>query len=151
MTKEYLLESASKLTQPQEKYAKEFEENKQRFAVLLNEKMTTRSDLEKLVGAENVEMMQDNSRNLFRFMSSMFTEYNPNIFVNTLLWVFRAYRFHGFSITFWSANVDTIFEILSEELSDGAKREILPFFNWIIINIPKFVDITDKQLEEENK
>lgn len=47
--------------------------------------------------------------------------------------------------------MDTIAEILSNELSDGAKREILPFFDWIIVNIPKFVDITDKHLKENDK
>ncbi len=147
----YLNESAAKLQQPSMKSAQEFDDYQHTFADLLNKRMAAREDVDKLIGRENLSMMQDNSRNLFRFMSSMFKEYDPKIFVNTLLWVFRAYRAHGFKIIFWSANVDTITEILSEKLPDNAKKEILPFFDWIIINIPKFVDITDEQLKEENK
>lgn len=148
---QYLYDSAEKLKQPQKKFAKDFEKNQYKFAELLNNNMSSRKDIEKLVGKGNLDMMQDNSRNLFRFMSSMFLEYDPKVLVNTLLWVFRAYRAHGFKIIFWSANVDTIAEILSKELSEEAKKEILPFFDWIIINIPKFVDITDKQLKEDSK
>lgn len=141
--KENLLESAKKLNQPPLEYAEEFNQNKDKLAAELSKRMSSREDIERLVGTGNASMMEDNSRNLSRFMGSLFMGYNPEVFVETMIWVFRSYRSHGFQLAFWSANVDTYTEIMKEELSPEAYKSIYPFFDWIIVNIPIFTKLTD--------
>lgn len=150
MTKNELIESASRLNVPGTTSLEEFSQKTESLAAELNLRMTARKDLEKLVGKDNTDMMQDNSRNMVRFMSSLMTQYDPLTFVETCMWVFKSYRNHGFQVTYWPAHVDTFIEIMKEQLSETGYSEIYPFFNWIIVNIPAFVKLTDEDIREIN-
>jgi hypothetical protein len=105
-----------------------------------------RPDLAKLVGKGNEQMAEDNNRNFPRFMFSLFSEYQPAVFVETVLWVFRAYRSHGFQTTYWAANLNIWVDLLQKELSADAWTQIYPFYNWLIVNIPVFTAVTDIDL-----
>ena len=146
MNLQYLLQSARQLRQPAAAAAAEFEGARDGLAEELTRRMSARPDLEKLIGPGNLPMMQDNSRNFCRFMGSMFNAYEPEVLAQTALWVFRAYRSHGFQTTYWPANLDTFVEIARERLSPAAFAEVYPFFQWLIVNIPTFVKISDEQL-----
>ncbi len=146
MNHEHLRQSASQLRQPKTEAAAEFSNLRDALADELNRRMSARSDLEKLIGPGNLPMMQDNSRNFCRFMSTLFLAYEPEVLTQTVLWVFRAYRSHGFNTTYWPANIDTFIEILRERTTPETFREVYPFFEWLIVNIPIFVKISDEQL-----
>ena len=141
--KEQLLKTATDLKQPPASAAYEFSQKREQLAAMGNQIMADRPDLEKLVGPGNQQMAEDNNRNLARFMEAMFSAYNPEVFVETVLWVFRAYRAHGFQTTYWPANLDIWVEIMKQELSKETFEAIYPFFNWLIINIPIFVKCTE--------
>jgi hypothetical protein len=81
-------------------------------------------------------------------MLSLFSDYQPAVFVETVLWVFRAYRSHGFQTTYWAANLNIWVDLLQKELSEDAWQQIYPFYNWLIVNIPVFTAITDTDLPE---
>jgi hypothetical protein len=144
----YLLQTAKLLQQPSASTAAEFESVREGLAEELSRQMMTRSDLAKLIGDGNLPMMQDNSRNFTRFMGAMFLAYEPEVLVQTVLWVFRAYRSHGFHTTYWAANIDTFVELARTRLTPSAFAETHPFFGWILVNIPTFVKISDEQLSE---
>lgn len=147
--KEKLLASAQKLIPPSEKARKEFNA---KIGILVdkgNKSMAARPDLDKLIGAENLEMAENNNSNFARFMDSMFVAYDPSILVETVLWVFKAYRSHGFLPTYWAANLDIWLRMLEKELSDESFKAISPFYNWIVVNIPIFVKLTDECLSVE--
>ena len=144
----YLIETAQQLRQPSAAAAAEFEASRDSLAEELSRQMAARPDLEKMIGAGNLPMMQDNSRNFCRFMGTMFLAYEPEVLAQTALWVFRAYRAHGFRTTYWPANLDTCVEILRARLAPATFSEIYPFFQWLIVNIPTFVKISDDQLAE---
>lgn len=146
MTKQLLLESSAMLNKPNTSAADEFDKKQDQLSAQLNARMGSRSDLDRLIGEGNLSMMEDNSRNLCRFMSSLFVAYEPLVLVETVLWVFRAYRSHGFHTTYWAANLDTLIELMRDELSPESFSEIYPFFDWLIVNIPSFVFISDQQL-----
>lgn len=147
MNTKALIESASRLNPPSTTSTAEFEAKRERLADALNQRMRARPDLERLIGAGNQPMMEDNSRNFGRFMGSLFRAYDPQVLVDTALWVFRAYRAHGFQICYWPANLDTFVEISRDELSDATFAEIYPFLEWLIVNIPAFVADSDRALE----
>jgi hypothetical protein len=146
LNQDYLIETARRLVQPQPDAAHEFESQRDALAEELNRQMGARPDLDKLIGPGNLAMMQDNSRNFGRFMGTMFHGYEPEVLVNTALWVFRAYRSHGFQTTYWAANLDSFVEILRQRLTPAAFQAVYPFFDWLIVNIPLFVRISDQQL-----
>ena len=74
-------------------------------------------------------MTEDNNRNFSRFMESVFNHYQAEVLVETVLWVFRAYRSHGFQTTYWPANLNTWIEILKKEMSEKAFEAIYFFIN----------------------
>ena len=149
ITREGLLATASELKQPPREAADEFGAKRERLAAEGNRRMGARADLERLVGSGNESMAADNNRNFARFMESVFCHYQPEVLLETVLWVFRAYRSHGFQTTYWSANLDTWVELLREELSEEAFAAVYPFYDWLIVHIPWFVKLTDEQLAEK--
>jgi hypothetical protein len=148
MTLAYLVETAHQLRQPSAAATAEFEASRDSLAEELNRQMAARPDLEKLIGTGNLPMMLDNSRNFCRFMGTMFLAYEPEVLAQTALWVFRAYRSHGFRTTYWPANLDTFVEIVRVRLAATTFDELYPFYQWLIVNIPTFVKISDEQLAE---
>lgn len=148
---EQLLASAQKLTPPPEKACEEFSGKISMLVAQGNTIIAARPDLDRLVGADNREMAENNNSNFARFMESMFTEYDSATLVETVLWVFRAYRSHGFHTTYWSANLDTWKKMLEKELSEETFVSISPFYNWLIVNIPLFVKITDESLSGKSE
>jgi hypothetical protein len=113
----------------------------------MNQKMESRSDLLDMVGAGNVEMMKDNHANHARFLESIFTQHSPEVLVDTVLWVFRAYRSRNFSSTYWAAQLNTWIEIYKKELSSECFQEIYPYYNWMQINIPSFNQLAEEKLD----
>lgn len=146
MKKDHLIASAEELKQPSAITAEEFEEKSDFLASEMNRLMGLRADLVKLIGDGNSAMMEDNHRNHARFMSSEFHLFQPVVLVETVLWVFRAYRTHGFHLTYWPAQLDQWIVLFKVHLSPVAFKEIYPFYNWMIVNQPAFVIESDKEI-----
>lgn len=143
MNLDYLNHSALQLRQPDPEASREFELQRDALAAELNLQMSARPDLDRLIGPGNLAMMQDNSRNFCRFMSVQFQGYEPHVLVQTALWVFRAYRAHGFQTTYWPANLDTFIEILRDKTTPATFEQVYPFFQWLVVNIPTFVTLSE--------
>lgn len=139
-----LIRTASKLKQPAAEATIEFEGCRESLSSEMNRLMASRSDINQLIGIENIQMMEDNHRNHLRFMAAIFLDYQPEVLVETVLWVFRAYRSHGFQLTYWPAQLDQWVELFRNHLSDTTFKEIYPFYNWMIINQPLFVLESDR-------
>jgi len=151
MTKEELLTSAAILQQPSPEIAQSFERLGDRLALELNQRLVERVDIDKLVGPDNLEMMQNNSRNMIRFMGSLFYHYEPAILVDTALWVFKTYRAHGFQVTYWPAYLDTFMAVLRQNLPCSDFEAVCPFFHWLIVNIPSFTGLSEKMSADDLK
>lgn len=147
MDKTFLLNTANQLLQPSKSSCQEFSDKLGNLISKMNGRMLDRKDLAELVGENNIEMMKDNHSNHARFMESVFTEYNPAVLVDTVLWVFRAYRSRNFSSTYWAAQLNNWIEIYKEELSDGCFKEIIPFYQWMQVNIPIFNALAEQDID----
>lgn len=143
MTKKQLIATAETLHQPPVQAAQEYEEKREKMAVRINQRLEQRADLETLIGPNNVEMMRDNHRNHARFIASLLASYSPEVLVETVLWVFRAYRSHGFQLTYWPAQLDAWVDVLREELTNASFDAIYPFYHWMIIHQAHFVALSD--------
>ena len=150
MDKNLLLDRAGKLLQVSLNSAQEYQQKADRLITKMNERMLERPDIESLVGKNNIDMMKDNHANHIRFIASILKNQNADVLVETVLWVFRAYRSHGFTTNYWAAQLNTWMIILKEELSPVCFNEVYPYYEWMQINIPIFVKISDENLEASN-
>jgi len=144
MNKKELIAAAETLSQPNAAAAGEFENLRGSLTGRVMERMRQRTDLEKLIGDGNEAMLADNAANMARFMASMFQQYDPVIFVETIHWVFRTYRAHGFNLAFWPAFLNTWMEEITALLAPDTVEQLNPFYRWIQIKIPIFTMITDQ-------
>jgi hypothetical protein len=147
MTKETLLKSASELKQPTKKAKEEFSTKMNTLVAKMNEIMLDRADIKNLVGDDNIEMMKDNHANHARFMDSIFVNYEPEVLVDTVLWVFRAYRSRNFTSTYWAAQLNAWMTMYKNELSEDCQKEILPYYNWMQVNIPVFNKLAEEDID----
>ena len=146
MTREELLASARRLVPPPTFAADEYERKQEGLAAELNRILGAREDLDELIGPHNRAMMEDNHRNHARFIASLLHSFSPEVLVDTVLWVFRAYRCHGFHLTYWPAQLDTWVVVLKRELTPEAYQAIYPFYLWMIVNQPAFATLSDALL-----
>jgi hypothetical protein len=135
------------LKQVSSEAAAEYASKRERLVDLLNQKMLGRADLKNLVGEDNIDMMKDNHANHARFLESIFVQHEPEVLVDTVLWVFRAYRSRNFSSTYWAAQLNAWIELYKQELSPVGFAEIYPYYNWMQIHIPTFNKLAEENLE----
>jgi hypothetical protein len=147
MNRDELIKSAITLNQVSQECAAEYREMKEILADLMNRKMCARPDCSELVGENNIEMMKDNHANHVRFMESIFTQFSPEVFTDTVLWVFRAYRARHFGSAYWSAAMNSWIEICREELSETCFKAIYPYYQWMQVHIPAFNTLAEQNPE----
>lgn len=148
--KQLLLDSAEKLSQVSIQASNEYEAKADFITNMINTKILERSDLEELIGKTNLDMMRDNHANHVRFILSILKNKNSIVLVDTVLWVFRAYRSHGFTTNYWAAQINGWIEILKESFTPESYKEIYPYYEWLQINIPLFVLVSDEKLDSAN-
>ncbi len=150
MDRNYLLTTAGLISQVSNKAYDEYLQKSEQLVSQLNLLMLGREDINELIGEKNILMMQDNHSNHARFIASILKYYNPEVFVDTVLWVFRAYRSHGFTTNYWASQLNNWIWLLKQNLTENSYNEIYPYYEWMQINIPIFVNVSDSQLDLPN-
>jgi hypothetical protein len=142
MDKKFLLETARRLIQVSAQSADEFLEKSELLNLRINAVMMADQDLENLIGSNNLGMMKDNHTNHVRFIASILKNPKPEVFVETILWVFRTYRSHSFTPNYWIVQLKSWLIILKEELSPECYSEVLPYYIWMETNVPVFLKVS---------
>ncbi len=146
MDKDYLMRSLDAMVSFDEESALAYEKNIDKLIGDVNQDLEEREDIVELIGGKrNLEMMKDNHTNHARFILSMLKNYNAAVMVETVLWVFRAYRVRGFSDLYWAAQLNSWLGSLGSHLSEKHYRNIRPIYDWMLVNIPNFVAIADEE------
>lgn len=127
----------------------EFAEKKDLLVVLVDQRLLERPDIKALVGQENLQMMKDNHANHALFMESLLRNYHPEVLVNSVLWVFRAYRSRRFHPNYWTAQLNAWVEMIKQELSPESAAAILPIYQWMIEHIPQFTHLSSAAADDE--
>lgn len=148
MDRENLIQSARALAAVDNQAIEELTAKRDIIADQMNKRMLARPDVEQLVGANNIAMMCDNHANHIKFVLSILRHPNAEVLVDTVLWVFRSYRSRGFHQNYWAAQLNTWLTIFRDALSPPTYEALLPLYNWLIVNIPHFTNLSDRQLEE---
>lgn len=143
MNKRDLFLSAARLTPPSRPAIVAYKKHQEHMTREVTRRLLSRPDLDSLVGAGNRPMMEDSVRNHARFMESLFAAYDHRMFVETILWVYRAFRAHGFKMAYWAAQLSEWQTVLRETLQSEDVDEILPFYEWMMENQPAFGVLTE--------
>ena len=147
--KERLVKTANELPPFSEGAYKEYEDNIPKMVSELNEILLNREDIELLAGNKvNIEMMKDNHNNHAHFIASILKNFDSEVLIDTILWVFRAYRSRQFHTNYWAAQLNAWRSIIPKNLSEKAAQNIIPLYHWMQINIPAFTELSDKELTE---
>ncbi len=146
MNKQKLLHAAEALRPVSSIAARNYSDCKDSLAAEVSSILLQRQDLERLIGAGNQAMMEDNHRNHARFIASLLEAFDPQVLVETILWVFRAYRSHGFNLTYWPAQLDAWLRVLPLHLTPEAFSEIEPLYRFMLFNQPAFAALSDQSL-----
>lgn len=144
MNKEELVKKAGAIPPPTRDTALEYTARSEQLAAEINRLFSSRPDLESLIGPGNLNMMQENHRNHTRFMSALLMDFQPEALVETVLWVFRAYRSHGFQLTYWPAQLDAWVQILKKNLHPESFTAVYPIYHFMIINQPVFARLSNQ-------
>jgi len=150
MNSNNLTETAKKLESVSQEVVTEYHYKMEKLVASVNAKMLDRKDVEQLIGSNNKEMMKDNHANHARFIYSIIYKPNPEVLVNSVLWVFKTYRSHGFSENYWTAQLNCWMAVLQEQLSTQGYKQIAPLYNWLQTNIAHFIELSNKQIQLEN-
>jgi len=142
MKKEDLVASAEKLPPFPATAAAEFGEKRQALVSQVNSLMASRADIETLVGPENMEMMKNNHANHGLFIESMLETFDPNVLVETILWVFTAYKSRNFHDNYWVAQLNSWITAIESSLSNESAESVMKLYHWMVIHIPQFSAIT---------
>lgn len=145
MNREWLIESATALKQVNPNVVAEYVQVSEMAVAAVNEALLGRPDIVELIGKNNIQMMKDNHSNHARFIASILNHYQPVVFVDTVLWVFRAYRSRGFVSTYWAAQLNAWITVLKEMLQPESYSEVFQYYNWMLVNIPQFIAVTEAQ------
>jgi len=147
MTKENLLQSANSLPTVAPSVVTEYAEKQDQLVTEVNKIMLQHPNLNDLIGAGNIEVMKTNHSNHAKFVASIFEQPNPEILVDSLLWVFRTYRSHGFQPDYFQVEIEAWLNVMPQILSPETFTAVQPLYNWFLVNIPTFTKITDVQLK----
>lgn len=143
MNKAELIVTAEAIPVPAAEVAAEYAAKREALVARINAIMLARSDLDSLVGPDNHAMMTDNHANHARFVAAILARMDSVQLVDTVLWVFGAYRAHGFKNTYWSAQLNTWVQVLREDLSPETFAGVYPLYDWFIVNQPSFFALTE--------
>ena len=127
MIKGELIKSASELKAPSADSVQEFEKYQLTLVSEMNDTMKSRKDIDQLIGEGNISMMEDNHHNHYRFLISLFNHYQAEVLVETVIWVFKTYRSHGFRLTYWPAQLNHWIDLYKKHFTKKTFTEIYPF------------------------
>jgi len=142
--KDDLVRSAKQIPTIKQEAADAYGSHREKMVALVNEAIEARADVKELVGEVNLDMMRDNHANHARFIESLLGRFNAEELVDTVLWVFSAYRSRGFHDAYWSAQLNTWLGVLRKELPREHFDSIEPLYQWLVVNVPQFVSCADK-------
>jgi hypothetical protein len=145
LRRERLLESCARLMEPLRSHVEAYRDRGEVVAREVSAALLGRPDIGELIGEGNGPMMENNHLNQVRFFGSILEGFSPELFVDTLHWVYRTYRCHGFHERYWEVMLPLWQEVMARELPTGAFETISPFYRWIIDNHNELVALSEEE------
>ncbi|MFW5838161.1 MAG: hypothetical protein ACOCVM_09130 [Desulfovibrionaceae bacterium] len=144
-TKEDLVRHAATLPLPAQEAAPAFKAAGPAMIRRVESELFARSDLEQLIGLDNLSMVENNHANHVRYLASLLAAFDPASFVEIVHWVYRTYTAHGASPRYWEIALPLWKQALEEE-APAEVREILdPVYDFLIRRHQDFVQLSSQK------
>lgn len=137
--KEKLITSAAEIPLPEAEALEDYKRATPSMIPRMNEIMMTVKELQPLIHSANKEKMLLNHANHMRFMESIMSKFDPDVFVTTILWVYKTYRKHEFPENYWKLAFPVYEKLLYEFLDPPRADEIAVFYLWLRKNHKNFL------------
>jgi methanogenic corrinoid protein MtbC1 len=124
-----LLEQARTLPRIPEEGVLEYSQNEPQLIREVNEKMSSRQDIEQLLGGNELRVMFDNHRNHAAYMGFIFKYGEYEALARSLPWVYRAYTGQGFDPQYFPEALGAWMEAVQKNIA--RHQEILKIYEWI--------------------
>jgi len=137
-----LIESAQGLIDTNDDAAEELELHALGIAAKLTESMLSRGDITEHIGDGNIPLMRTNHENHFRYIASTASVFDPQSFVEIVLWVVRTYMAKGFSLSYWTIMLPEAKRLMKQEISEAASVTAEPLYDWLLANLDALAEVS---------
>ena len=146
MTEDFDL-SISELPEVSREATRDYVENTDRLIEIVNNDLKNRDYIEELIGNNSVQIMVDNHENHARFMANVFKLNNYEMLLDTIIWVYRTYRRHGFSYDYFPVELKAWSRAVERELGSRSANQINEIYSFMLDNHERFVELAEKVKE----
>lgn len=145
MTEQMLHDSAGTIALPSARSIRAYREQAPAMAAEVTRRLRERPDREQLIGASNEAAMELNHRNHTQFIAAWLEHPEPRVLVETVLWVYRSYQSHGFSLAYWPVQLDLWLREITARLDAEAAGELRPLYDWLLWQHATFAALSAEQ------
>ena len=122
----------------------ELNEKKEIILEFINSRIKEKNDFDKsLIGENSIYTIYINNHKFFSYFSKGLSEGNLNEISKSLCETYKSYRNLGISYDLWLITYEMTLVALKWYLSENAYDEIFPFFQRIVKNHKKFIEVSD--------
>jgi methanogenic corrinoid protein MtbC1 len=131
-TLELIIEEAKTLSPIPLAAVREYDEKKEILALEVSRELMTYPSLSDLINQNPPEMLFDHQRHHAHFMVNILRLNRVDLFIQTILWEYRAYSAHGFSYEYFPLALKTWIPILEKYLTPPSAQAIKKIYEWLI-------------------
>jgi len=131
------------------KAAEEYNKKMNTLIKEVNENLSQRDDLMQLIGNNPIKKMKDNHENHAGFMYNSFKVKSEELFINTIIWVYRTYKNHGFSYQYFPVELKAWKSAVNNNLSSENSELIINIYNLMLDNHKLFVKESEFRKDNE--
>jgi len=111
----------------------------------VNRELTSRPDLSKLIGPDNLALMRDNHSNHASFMDNVFFLGNYSLLANIIPWVYRVYSARGFALDYFPAELKAWTHAIQNRIPTPLSEPIIGVYAWMENNHQSFSNLARGQ------
>jgi hypothetical protein len=142
-----LLDEITKLKKPALESINWYEFHQSKLIDNVNRLLLINPNLFSLIGAESaIDKMLLNHKNHAAFMTTVFRFGNYQMLANTIPWVYRTYKNHGFSYDYFSIELEAWIETLEKNQIGLLLADIIDVYKWMLSNHSRFITISQREI-----
>ncbi len=110
----------------------------------VNQDMSEKGNLNQLIGDNPISKMKDNHKNHADFMYNSFLLNDSELFLNTIVWVYKTYNKHGFSYDYFPVELKVWISAIKEYINPENQKAIIKVYRWMLNHHQTFVEESKK-------
>jgi hypothetical protein len=122
----------SEIPEVSKEAAEEYGKNIDVMIKKVDQDMSEKENLNQLIGDNPLNKMEDNHKNHANFMYNSFQLNDPELFLNTIIWVYKTYNNHGFSYDYFPVELRSWISAVKKYLSTETQNSIIKVYKWML-------------------